>query len=397
MFSLIRSNQRKSAILIVLMGALFLLIGYGVAGWVDPGAGLMGLAVAFVLWLILLLVSLAGGERMLMAQAGGREIVKADAPQLFNIVEEMTIAAGLAQPPRIFIIDSTIPNAFAVGRNERRAAVGVTTGLLARLDRDELQGVVAHEIAHIKHRDTLFMTIAATTLGAVIIIADLFLRGLRFQAAASRRNSKENAAGFLVILVLSLVFAVIAPLLARLLYFACSRRREYLADAGAAQFTRYPEGLASALEKIAGAQQPDTPSSRVLEPLYIISPQAAHAERAGWFSTHPATSERIRILRSMGGMASLSAYEAAFGKLKAGKSVLGSLAATDPSAAARPASSAPPPLPLPVGWRAARGVLHEADDARIVDCSCGLRMRIPPAWQGADITCPRCGRIHPAT
>lgn len=395
MFSLIRSNQRKSAILIVLMGVLFLMIGFGLGGWIDPRAGLSGLGIAFVLWLILLLISYAGGESMLMAQAGGREIVKQDAPQLFNVVEEMTIAAGLAQPPKIFIIDSTVPNAFAVGRNDQRAAVAVTTGLLARLNRDELQGVIAHEIAHIKHRDTLFMTIAGTTLGAVIIIADLFLRGLRFQAATSRRNSKDSAGGLALMLILALLFAVIAPLLARLLYFACSRRREYLADAGSAQFTRYPEGLASALEKISGAQVNDGHINRVLEPMYIISPQAARGKSSGLFSTHPSTEERVRILRGMSGDSSLLAYEKAFSKLNAGKTILKDVPEDTPEQPTRPPTLANQiPIPLPVGWRTARGLIHQADNAQTVDCPCGLKIRIPPAWQNTTITCPRCGRTH---
>lgn len=393
MFSLIRSNQRKSAILIVLMGFLFLLIGYGLAGWMDPMAGLAGLGIAFVLWVILLSISFFGGESMLMAQAGGREIVKQDAPQLFNIVEEMTIAAGLSQPPRIFIIDSTTPNAFAVGRNDQRAAVAVTTGLMARLNRDELQGVIAHEIAHIKHRDTMFMTIAGTTLGAIVIIADLFLRGLRFQAATSRRNSKDNGGG-LLLLILALVFAVIAPLLARLLYFACSRRREYLADAGSAQFTRYPEGLASALEKISSAQDPDARVNRVLEPMYIISPQAASGESSGWFSTHPSTEERIRILRGMTSSSSLAAYEAAYKKLNGGKTIIGDAPATEPAAQPIRPPVIVPPIALPTGWRTARGLLHQVDNATAISCPCGLNIRVPPAWQNTSITCPRCGRVH---
>lgn len=394
MFSLIRSNQRKSAILIVLMGFLFLLIGFGLGGWVDPGAGFIGMGVAFALWLILLLISFSGGESMLMAQAGGREIVKADAPQLFNIVEEMTIAAGLSQPPKVFVIDSTVPNAFAVGRNEQRAAVAVTTGLMARLNRDELQGVIAHEIAHIKHRDTMFMTIAGTTLGAIVIIADLFMRGLRYQAATSRRNSKDNAGGLALMMVLALVFAIIAPILARLLYFACSRRREYLADAGSAQFTRYPEGLASALEKISGAQDPDPRINRVLEPMYIISPQAARGQSAGWFSTHPSTEERVNILRGMTSNSSLAAYEAAYKKLSGGKTIINEIPAEAPSQQPVRPPVIVPPILLPTGWRTARGLLHQTENTRAIDCPCGLKIRIPPAWQNTTITCPRCGRVH---
>ncbi|MBW7907394.1 MAG: M48 family metallopeptidase [Kiritimatiellae bacterium] len=396
MFSIIRSNQRKSAFLIAALGLLLGLVGYAIGFYIAPSAGIFGLAAALIVWLLLLLTSLAGGEAMLMAQAGAREITdKRDAPQLVNIVEEMQIASGLSQPPKIYIVDSTIPNAFAVGRNEKRAAVAVTTGLLARLNRDELQGVIAHEIAHIRHRDTLFMTIAGTTFGAIVLLADFFVRGLRFSAAGQRRSSNRNNNGGAILLILALLLAILAPLLAQLLYFACSRRREYLADASAVQFTRYPEGLASALEKIAGAQKPDAATSRVLAPMYIINPQAAMGRDSDWLSTHPSTKDRIRILRSIGSTASLQAYEAAYQNFHGGKHVLGDLTATDTAEPVRPPSPiALAAIALPPAWRTARGVLHEVDDARIVDCSCGLRIRIPPAWRGSEITCPRCGSIH---
>lgn len=396
MFELIRANRRKSIALIILLGALLAALGWVLGALLDPSLGPKGLAVAGIVWLILLAVSFVGGEAMLMAQAGGREIQKKDAPQLFNLVEEMTIASGLGQMPKVFLIDTPIPNAFAVGRNERRAAVGFTTGLLARLNRDELQGVVAHEIAHIRNRDTLFMTLAGTTVGAIILLADMFVRGLRFTAASSRRSpSRSNRdSGAAVLLLLALVLSIIAPLLAQLLYFATSRRREYLADACAAQYTRYPEGLASALEKIAGGQKPGVPVSRVLAPMYIVNPLSAARGFSGLMSTHPPTEDRIRVLRAMGRSASLRAYEDAYKRLHGGSGVMGAmaLAAQDDLAVREPA---PAQASNPVeNWRAARGVLHEAEGSRAIDCPCGLRLRIPPAWRGAPIRCPRCGREH---
>lgn len=393
MFAVIRANQRKSLILITLMGVLLAGLGYTLAALLDPTFAPMGLLVALAVWLVLMLVSMAGGEALLMSQAGGRAIEKRDAPQLYNVVEEMQLAAGLSQPPRIFLIDSPVPNAFAVGRNEKRAAVGVTTGLLARLNRDELQGVIAHEIAHIKNRDTLFMTLAATTLGAIVILADFFLRGLRFSSAGSRRSSTGRGnQGAAVMLLLAVLLAILAPLLARLLYFACSRRREYLADASAAQFTRYPEGLASALEKISGGQLADERASRVLAPLYIISPLAARGG-GGWMGTHPSTEDRIRVLRSMGGQSSLRAYEQAYRAQHRGRGILGAVDVSGPEQTVR-AAATDAETPLSAGWRNARGVMHAADDMQRIDCPCGLRLRVPPAWQGTELACPRCGHIH---
>lgn len=393
MFAVIRSNQRKSLVLILVMGGLLALMGYGLGMLVDPSFGVFGLGIAAVIWLLLLAVSFAGGESLLMAQAGGREIQKKDAPQLFNLVEEMQIASGMAVPPKVYLIDTPIPNAFAVGRNERRAALGFTTGLMARLNRDELQGVVAHEIAHIKNRDTLFMTLAGTTMGAIIMLADMFLRGLRFGAGSARRSSsRRDGGGAAIMLLIALVVAIVAPLLAQLLYFATSRRREYLADACAAQYTRYPEGLASALEKIAGGQKPEAEVSRVLAPMYIVSPLAAHARDSSLLSTHPPTADRIRVLRAMGGSASLRAYEDAYKRLHAGAGVMGAMALAAPDHPAREATAAS--AAPAAGWRAARGVLHEANDERAVECACGLSLRIPPDWQGAPLRCPRCGHEH---
>jgi heat shock protein HtpX len=218
---------------------------------------------------------------------------------------------------------------------------------------------------------------------------------LRFTAGGSRRrSSSKEGQGAAVVLLFALVLSIVAPLLAQLLYFACSRRREYLADASAAQFTRYPEGLASALEKIAGGQRADAPVNRVLAPMYIVNPHAAHARSSGVMSTHPPTEDRIRVLRSMGGGASMRAYEAAYQKLHDGKGVMGALALT--ASVEEPARESAPPESgdVAAGWRAARGVVHDADAARAIDCPCGLRLRIPPAWQGAPIRCPRCGHEH---
>lgn len=393
MFELIRANRRKTVFVLLLLGLLLVFVG-GAVGVVDPGLGLLGMAGAAGLWVILLLVSFLSGEAMLLRQAGAREIQRADAPQLFNIVEEMQIASGLPVAPKVFLIENPAPNAFAVGRKPERACVAVTTGLLARLSRDELQGVIAHEIAHIANRDTLVMTFAGTTLGAIVILCDLYLHSLRFRSPAPRRSSSNNNGGAAVLMLLALLLAVLAPLFARLLYFACSRKREYLADACAAQFTRYPEGLASALEKIAGNPAAALPESRVLAPLYIAPAQAASGPGGSWFSTHPPTAERISILRAMSG-GSLRDYDQAYRTTRSKASPLPAaevLAA--PAQPLRLVEAASEPPPLPTAWRSARAALHHADESLTLDCRCGLRLRIPPALQLPALACPRCGHIH---
>ena len=294
MWEAIQLNKRKSAALIVLLALVLAALGGAIGFYLQPrypeDGIFWGVLIAMVVWIVMLLVSTASGDRILLATAGAHEVKYDDAPQLFNIVEEMKIASGLPAMPRIFIIDNHVPNAFAVGLKPERAAVAVTTGLMSKLNRDELQGVIAHEIGHIVNRDTLFMTMAGVTVGAVIIIADLFLRGLWYSSLTGgrrRSSSRDGGQGQIVIMVIAIVLAILAPLLAQILYFATSRKREYLADASSAQFTRYPEGLASALEKISAGQSKEYKKSRALAPMYIVNPMAASGKAVGLFSTHP--------------------------------------------------------------------------------------------------------------
>lgn len=391
MWSLIRANQRKSLVLILAQALLLLAAGYGLGLLLGPGGEGLGVVAALIIWLVLLLTAFAGGERILLAQAGAREVQHADAPQLFNVVEEMQLAAGLAQTPRVFIVDSPVPNAFAVGLKPERSAVAVTTGLLSKLNRDELQGVIAHEMSHIANRDTRFLTLASVTLGAIVMIADLFLRGLRHGSRIDRRYSdRGKGQAAVVLLVVALVLAIVAPLIARLLYFACSRRREYLADACGAQFTRYPPGLASALEKISGAQVPGGDSSRVLRPLYIVSPLAADdgSGLGGLLSTHPPIRKRIAILRGMTQDASLNSYERAFEAELGRRALL-------PAAALRglvPVEVRAPDADPGPDWREANNMLHRAAGLSTVTCACGLVIKLPPGFSRPSLACPRCGR-----
>jgi heat shock protein HtpX len=343
----------------------------------------------------MMLVSVAGGDKILLATTGAREVTHDSAPQLFNLVEEMKIASGLPAMPRIYLIDADVPNAFAVGLNPKRASVAVTAGLLARLNRDELQGVIAHEIGHISNRDTLFMTLAGVTVGAIIILADLYLRGMRFGAGRSRSSSKGGGQAAAILFVIALVFAIVAPLLAQVLYFACSRRREYLADASGAQFTRYPDGLASALEKISSFQGEGLRVSKAVAPMFTVNPLSASGSGSSIFSTHPPTNDRIRVLRGMGKNSSLAAYEEAFRETHRNRSVIGArnLASSVESGIREPSATDTKADPTRQ-WRTVQDLLHKVNQYSIIACACGLNIKLPPAFDQKTVRCPRCGTTH---
>jgi heat shock protein HtpX len=398
MWDAIRNNKRKSFWLIVVLACTLAGIGAAIGAFFfsqEPQEGIFfGVFIAMILWIIMLLISIAGGERILLATAGAREVSRDDVPQLYNIVEEMKIASGLPAIPRVFIIESNVPNAFAVGLKPQRSAVAVTSGLIARLNRDELQGVIAHEIGHISNRDTLFMTLAGVTVGSVIILADLFLRGMWYSSAGGRRSSRSGGGqAQLVILLISIILAILAPLLAQILYFATSRRREYLADASAAQFTRYPEGLASALEKISSAQSKNFSKSRTLAPMYIVNPMAATSSSVGLFSTHPATEDRIRILRGMSGSSSLFTYEQAYRKLHNNQNIInpGTLEEAKEQSIRQPGDSTHDQRK---NMRDIKDVLHRLEGYALLTCGCGLKMKIPKGIEKPTINCPRCNAIH---
>ncbi len=397
MFELIRANQRKSIWLMAILASVLLALGYAIGFLVapdEPGIQSFFVIIAVGVWLVMLLTSLAGGERILLASAQAREVQKKDAPQLYNIVEEMCIASGLSTVPKVYIIDSPSPNAFAVGLKPQRAAVAVTTGLMGKLNRDELQAVMAHEIAHIQNRDTLFMTLAGVTVGAIIIIGDIFLRSMIYGGGRRRGGGGNQGAALMVIAV---VMAILAPILANILYFACSRRREYLADACAAQYTRYPEGLASALEKISGqvTRQTAQAASRTLAPMYIVNPMAARGRRAGLFSTHPATEDRVRVLRSMSGQASLAAYEKAYQALHGKQSVLPpSVRAASVDQAVREQHRESDDGTGRSQWRQAQDLLHQVDRYAVIACVCGMKLKLPPGYEESKVGCPKCGHVH---
>src|ERR1043166_4428984 len=323
MWEAIESNKRRSTILVVCMAALLLGLGFAIGGAFDPRRGpYVGVAIALGVWFILWMVALFQGDQILLATAGATRIEHHDAPLLFNVVEEMKIASGLEAMPEVYVMPDDVPNAFAIGRPPGRCAGAVPSGLLRIMNRDELQGVIGHEIGHLKNRDTVFMMLVGVMLGAIVLVADLFLR---MGGTGGRRRSRDGGNAQVIFLVIALVFAILAPLLAQMIYFACSRRREYLADASSARFTRYPEGLASALEKLQVAQVRREEVNRVLAPMFIVSPMQGLAA-IGLMSTHPSTEDRIRILRSMAGGAAFTNYEAAFQKIVGRGSCIGARA-----------------------------------------------------------------------
>lgn len=274
----------------VLMGAIVLLVG----GLYDPSlAGFLGIvAIAYGL------ISWFQSGRMVARISGAHPITRSQHPELWNSVDNMAIAAGLAKTPDVYLIDDPAPNAFAAGRNPETAYVAATTGLLELLDRRELDGVMAHEIAHVRNRDVQLMTIAAVLTGSIVLLCDMLMR-------VSFYGGNRREGGNPITLVVGIVVLILAPILAGLLQMALSRRREYLADASAVDIAGDADGLASALAKLAADTQPLRKVTRATAHMYIESPLRDHvglrSGLGGMFDTHPPIEERIRRLRDMAG------------------------------------------------------------------------------------------------
>jgi heat shock protein HtpX len=297
-------NRRNSLLLIAAFLALVAVFGYVIGyAWIgDPRGALFGLALAFVVGTISGIATYYGGDRMVLAASRAKEITHDDAPVLFNVVEEMAIAAGLPMP-KVYIIQDSAPNAFATGRDPEHASVAVTSGLLKKLNRDELQGVIAHEMSHVGNLDIRYAMLVGVLVGTTVLISDFFLRGLWFGGGRRREGGGQAQ---IIMLVVAILLAVVAPLFARLLQLSISRQREYLADASAVRLTRNPKGLADALQKIGGDREVLEVANRATAHLYIVNPVKGFEKRAkGLFSTHPPIEERVQILRSMetGGIA----------------------------------------------------------------------------------------------
>lgn len=395
MWEQIRSNQIRSMVLVAALALVLLLLGY-MLGWAFLDNGIAGLIVALVIWFFMNLFAYFQGGNLVLAISGARKIGPEDHPRLWNVVEEMKIASGLEKMPDVYIIDDPALNAFATGRDPGHAAVTVTSGLLQAMNRDELQGVVAHEMSHIKNRDVLLMTLCSVTLGAVVVLAWYGTRIMIFGGGGRRRDGGGGAA--LLVILAALVLAILAPILAQVIYFAISRKREYLADASGALYTRYPEGLASALEKIGGSTVELRSANAAFAPMYTANPFRKKGRAAeDLTSTHPPISERIRILRSMGGSASMAAYDAAFGQVTGGGRgvVPRSALAGEPQVAARAASVAEAGPGRIDRARDTSDLMWKMSRYGQVDCQCGTKIRVPPNYRAGTIRCPHCGTVNP--
>ncbi|MDP1841241.1 MAG: M48 family metallopeptidase [Reyranella sp.] len=300
-----KQNRRNTLLLLAALTVLAAGVGYLLGAVLEGGDSVVSptgvaaaglLAVVSVLWS---LISLAVGDKMVLAMAGAKEIDKADAPQLYNVVEEISIASGVPMP-KVMVLDTEALNAFATGNRIGNGTIAVTRGLLDKLSRDELQGVVAHEMAHLANLDTRYMVVVGVTVGLIALVCDMALRTLNWGSVQRRDDSKGKSGGGLLIIVL-LVVAILAPLAAKAVQMAVSRQREYLADATSVQFTRNPNGLISALGKLAEAAAPFPGVSRATQHLFIVNPvQTFTSKTPALLATHPDIEDRIARLRNLG-------------------------------------------------------------------------------------------------
>lgn len=340
----IKSNKRKSGLLFSGFLVIYLVIGWAVSYWYGDGA----VIVAAIIALIIAATAIWWGDDLAVSIARGRLVSeRADAPELWDAVETMSIAAGI-EMPRVYISSDPGPNAFAAGRTHKQALVCVNIGLLRLLDKEELEGVIAHEISHIRNYDVRLMTYAAVLAGSIAILSYGISRLMIFGG----RDSRSGGGGNIILLAISLLAVLLAPLAAMIIQMAISRRREFVADASAADLTRYPEGLASALEQISGSPRRGTVSAATAH-LYIAPAAVPKGISNRLFSTHPPTSERVeRLLELSGGSRhthSKRAVSRALGQI---------LTDPMPSPAARNAKLPQPPQ----SKRSADGWYHSDDE-----------------------------------
>lgn len=359
---------------------------------------LFGLLIGIVVWIVMCLITYFSGDKMFLSSAGAKKITKEDFPVLYDVVEEMKIASGLPKMPDIYIIDEDAPNAFATGRSPESASVAVTRGLLVRLNRQELQGVIAHEMAHIANSDILVMLYTGTILGTIVLMSDILLR-----SRINTRSSSGKGGGYIIILYL--LALILGPICAQLIYLAISRKREYLADACAAQFTRYPMGLANALMKISSNTDEMKSANNVTAAMYIVNPlkfDKVTKKLNDLSSTHPSTQERIKILTKMANV-DFESYEKAFKAIthKSQSPVTGKMSKgvswAVPLAAAAISTAIPEEEPPEVKiqkHRQTENIMWKYNDYIFIECECGTKLKFPPEYKGMEMKCPHCKKVH---
>ncbi|HEU5203396.1 MAG TPA: M48 family metallopeptidase [Candidatus Limnocylindrales bacterium] len=312
-FAQASANRRNSFLLAAFVVAVLCLlgffVGYAIAG--DPAGGVAATGAALLLGSVIAVGTYFQGDKLVLAASGARPVDAQAAPQLMNVVQEMAIAANVPMPA-VYVIDDSAPNAFATGRDPKHASVAITTGLLEKLDREELQGVIGHELSHVRNFDIRFALIVGVMVGAIAILADFFLR-FTFWGGGRRGRDRDGGGGAqLIIFFIAIALAILAPIIARFIQLAVSRQREYLADASAVELTRNPYGLERALAKISADTEVLEVANRGTQHMYFTNPIKKFEERSSnLFSTHPAIVDRINRLRELTGEAPLSAPEAA--------------------------------------------------------------------------------------
>ncbi len=310
----VAANRRNSflmaALVVVLLGLLGFAIGFAVFG--SPEGGVLTTGVAILFGGLAGVGTYFAGDSLVLSVSGAREIDETLAPQVMNVVREMAIAANVPMP-KVYIIDDTAPNAFATGRDPAHASVAVTTGLIEKLDREELQGVIGHELSHVRNYDIRFSLVVGVMVGAIAILADFFLRFTFWGGGRGRdRDSGGGGGAQVIIFVLAIVLAILAPIISRFIQLAVSRQREYLADASSVELTRNPNGLERALAKISGDTEVLEVANRGTQHMYFTNPIKKFEQRSSnLMSTHPAAIDRINRLRQLSGQPALGAADEA--------------------------------------------------------------------------------------
>ena len=303
------ANRRNSALLVLLVIAVFALFGYviGYALTGDAGSAAVAVAISLALSVLASIGSYFSGDKVVLNSSQAQEVNRGQFPELFDVVEEMATAAAVPMP-RVYVIDDSSPNAFATGRDPQHASVAVTTGLLRRLDREELQGVIGHEMSHVRNYDIRFSLMVGVLVGGISLLAQFFLRWTFWFGGGSRRDDRDGGGLIgLIFLLLGLVLSILAPIFTMLVQMAVSRQREYLADASSVELTRNPYGLERALAAISSDPKPLLVANGATQHMYIVNPLKKVGGGSALFSTHPPIVDRINRLRRLTGERQLDA------------------------------------------------------------------------------------------